>query len=389
MRNYQTSGSQSSSAMHDEDQRTNSAGAGAVRPLGARRVGERAEPLGEASSPGFIVSSISLTRPTGRISTKKDREHLACFENLGQYQLYKLRKWAKSNPKQFIKENPHYQALLRGHVQRSIFRVSSYPSGEVSGYQVVTGRQGKHSPPPRPENLFTMKMSSRGKNMIRRSIENALTPLSYFVTLTFDPKLSKLNTDGTINQSYAKSELKRFFNTLSKMAIRRFKVPLSYVWVAENQLNGNIHFHAIWNHRFDIKYITKIWNQANNSVDIAYLQNVHHAKRYLIKYITKDISSAINGNRYAISKDLRLAAVPVTYVIENKKDISMARASVTSLKCDISSLGGYVNDFGFCVPMPERPRKYKGKDGSIQQYRGVPRWLKGAILDIVLGEVPF
>jgi len=116
---------------------------------------------------------------------------------------------------------------------------------------------------------------------------------------------------------------------------------------------------------------------------------VHHAKRYLLKYITKDINSAVKGNRYAISKDLHLSSKPVTYIVENKREISVARSSITCLKADITSLGGYINDFGFTVPMPERPRIYLDKEGAIRKYSGVPRWLKGAILDILLGEVPF
>ena len=83
--------------------------------------------------------------------------------------------------------------------------------------------------------------------------------------------------------------------------MRRLKAKLPgllYIWRAETQQNGNLHYHLITNsfiHHRDLKYL---WNeycykydsgmyQIANSTDIHSLRNVNDEASYIAKYITK------------------------------------------------------------------------------------------------------
>jgi hypothetical protein len=253
----------------------------------------------------------------------------------------------------------------------------------LTGNLVVTGREGKVIPKSRTGPVETHELTNRGKTKIRRAIECAADRLSYFVTLTFAPAMSKLNSDGTVNHPWAKSELHRFLDALTKTQIRRHR-SFDYLWVAELQKNGNIHFHLLWNQFFPIKALTRLWKQANNSVDVKALQNVHHAKRYVMKYISKSEEQFIKGNRYAISSGLRAQMQAMTYMVDDdglRREITSIVGTITE---DINATGGFVNEWGFSLPMPERPRRT-----PCGIYPGVPRTLAPSLLDILLGEVPF
>lgn len=52
-------------------------------------------------------------------------------------------------------------------------------------------------------------------------------------------------------------------------ALRQIKGSFNYIWVAERQQNGNIHFHCIMNKRFDVEYINSLWvmQQFNAGLD--------------------------------------------------------------------------------------------------------------------------
>ncbi|WP_456264250.1 hypothetical protein [Geomonas diazotrophica] len=154
---------------------------------------------------------------------------------------------------------------------------------------------------------------------------------------------------------------------------------------AELQENGNIHFHILWDQFFPIKWLTKIWGQASNSVDIEKMKNPLHAANYMRKYITKDQTSHIRGNRYNISAGLRATMKPIEKVIaemthsqaigqkggeilEEMRDTLMAAQSM------IEARGGRVIDagFGFSVPAPRSSKEYTDrKTGEKKRSRGV------------------
>lgn len=343
---------------------------------------QRAERFVLAST-GFIDSTQSSTRYSGMSKQAASELFWTSFNSNKDYEKWQNRKAARENPQQFLYAHSN---LLRSHSKRSIYRLSQFPSGELTGSLVTLGREGKHIPSVRKGPVETHTLSNRGKTNIRRAIECALNDITNFCTLTFDPNLSQLNEDGTVNHYWAKAQLHRFLDALTKICIRRGQKQFKYLWVAEIQLEktNNIHFHILWNQYFPIAKLTELWQQANNSVDIKHLKNVHHAKRYVMKYISKQEKTSIKGNRYAISSGLRVQMQAVTYSIEEKSARREATSLIGAITSDIQSVGGYVNEWGFSIPMPERERRIPGKT-----YPGISRQISLSLLDLLLGELPF
>lgn len=287
-----------------------------------------------------------------------------------------------------------YQQHAVEHKARVGFKVRTYKSGEVTGAQFTTGRQGKVLPSPRSGELMTDGFTVQARVKIRRAVECSDSFLGKFCTLTFAPSMLnpwELDESGNVRHDYAKYKLKKFLNTCSVKQKRLGRV-LNYVWVAELQENGNIHFHILWDQFFPIKWLTKIWGQANNSVDIERMKNPLHASRYMRKYLTKDESCEIRGNRYNISAGLRTTMKPIEKLIadltteeikefpEAAKAFSELRGSLLALQDEIESRGGTVLDFGFSIPVPRSSVEYTTKSGEKKRSKGVdPRLGKNLI----------
>lgn len=252
------------------------------------------------------------------------------------------------------------------------FKVSRYKSGETVGGFYTAGLSGKVLPPTRTGQLVTRRFTRSSMVKLRRSVECSETALNYFHTLTFAPSVLQrwhLNSDGTVRHDYAKWKLKKYLDALSQQQ-RRLGRSLSYAWVAELQKNGNVHFHILLDRFFGITWLTKIWSQSNNSVDIERVKNPLHAAQYMRKYITKDQESEIQGNRYFISQKLRDSMQPVNDALIVIRDSSgrdrpgvMAdiRDFLFSSKTEIEVNGGVLLDFGFYVPMPRQSVRYRDK----------------------------
>lgn len=166
-----------------------------------------------------------------------------------------------------------------------------------------------------------------------------------FITLTLPAK--QFHDDGYIK--------KKMLNTFLQILRDKYKVKF-YIWRAEAQKNGNIHFHITtnvfiewwmvrkyWNRILDkhgyIKHYSRnqkeyfaqgfkmsenpndkrsfkqqyksyIWNsfinwQSPNSTDIHSVKNIHNLSRYLSKYMTKESSErAIEGRLWFMSSEL-------------------------------------------------------------------------------------
>lgn len=252
------------------------------------------------------------------------------------------------------------------------FKISRYKSGETVGGFFTAGLSGKVLPPTRTGQLVTRRFTRSSMVKLRRSVECSDTALNYFHTLTFAPAALQrwhLNDDETVRHDYAKWKLCKYLDALSQQQ-RRLGRSLSYAWVAELQKNGNIHFHILLDRFFGITWLTKIWNQSNNSVDIERVKNPLHAARYMRKYITKDQESEIQGNRYFISKKLRDSMQPVNDALITLRDSSGdyrpgvmddIRDFLFSSKTEIEVNGGVLLDFGFYIPMPRQSVRYRDK----------------------------
>ena len=304
--------------------------------------------------------------------------------NLEEYEMLKryaaLRMRCKSDPdfrREYLKE---HKIEASSH---SCFKVSRFRSGEMVGAFYTTGLTSKAPLPSRSGGLVTRRFTRAALKLIRRSVQCSQSFLRYFCTLTFAPGHLQpwhVNEDGTVRHDFAKWKLHKFLDACYRQQ-RRLNRELSYVWVAELQKNGNIHFHILFDQFFNNSWLTKIWGQATNSVDITRVNNPLHAARYMRKYITKDEESEIQGNRYFISQKLRKDMEPVIDQLvmaepvandPNRDILRIVRHYLTDSKEAIENSGGIVLDFGFCIPPPSPPSTWKcKKTGLTVQSSGV------------------
>lgn len=286
--------------------------------------------------------------------------------------------------------------------QSAGFKVRRYRSGEMSGAMFTTGTRNKIIPSPRSGCVETSTFTIAARQKIRRAVENSDCPLNYFLTLTFAPKLCndwEKDENGNIRHDFAKYKLKCFRDALQKHVQRRYNEKLLFVWVAELQKNGNIHFHMLLNRRLPVQYLRKIWNIGN--LDVQYLNNSNHAVNYIRKYISKADNSLIRGNRYNISSGLRLTMKPDETIIcstdtEDINEDNKVHADVMNIiklmRDDIEEGGGTVLDFGFSIPRPRRPVDYYCKKSKKKKRsKGVRHDLADNVFHIIGNpdEIPF
>lgn len=268
-----------------------------------------------------------------------------------------------------------------------------FPSGEITG---GCYSRGNKKAPGRKGKVISTKFTPDARKKIRRAVESRITPMKLFITLTFDPKLAMLNECGRVNQEWAKERFKQFLNTLKKrydrMAEKTGKESwrLSYIWVAEVQLNGNIHFHILVDRQFiDIKYLVKIWGQANNSVNIKRLNNQDHAVNYMLKYMKKG-NCSIEGKRYGMTLNLINGSKPTRYDYYGRSKRNAFLRIKEELERQIKQNGGYVADWGLSIPPPKRVRFWRDKTGKIQTSPGTSQKIGNdflAKIDSVMADI--
>ncbi len=293
--------------------------------------------------------------------------------------------------------------------KKACLSLKMYRSGELTVGRYHKGLDARMSLAARAGALVTSHLTKSAKTKIRRAVQNTDTELRYFCTLTFAPRvcdrLGKLTCQyvneetgevfRTVDHVWAKEELKRFLNTISHHVSRKDK-DLQYLWVAEVQpQTGNIHFHILWNQFVDVKYLTRIWRQAVNSVDIKSLKDAFHAACYMSKYMRKPESDGyeIQGNRYFISKGLRDAMRPVLEEVV-QDDVNQNRKYkevIDSISDEVKKNGGIVFDYGVYIP-PARERKFwKDKAGHLMMLDAVDKHKTFDIFDTVAASarLPF
>lgn len=348
-----------------------------------------------------------------------NQEFYSSFGSLQEFQSFKAsRPGGRLLPRSYMQER---QRLWGSESDRSLFvaenslsnqqtcgfKVRQYRSGEMTGAQFLTGSHTKIIPPSRQGMIVTGGFTQASRVKIRRAAENALLPLQRFITLTFDPShlwksmepveienaLQGKDEHFNVGHVYAKKQLCRFLNTMS-VTYKRRDMQFSYLWVAELQpQTGFIHFHILTNLWIPKDYVKKIWGLGRTRID--YIKNTRHAVNYMRKYITKDETSPIQGNRYNISSDLRETMQPImeeNIVEMTAKDIKELGENpvagvhelIDSVKQEIEKRGGIVLDFGFSLPAPRRTEKYKDKKtGEIKETRGVPKNLAPNVLQML------
>lgn len=137
-----------------------------------------------------------------------------------------------------------------------------------------------------------------------------------FLTLTLSAPQGDI-TDKTV----VKTLLEPFLQTLR----RKYKCK-SYVWRAEKQKNGNLHFHITTNQYIPYDTVRDDWNRCQNklglinqfsakyghsnpnSTDIHSVRGVRDLARYMVKYMSKEVpeSQIVTCKQWDCSKDLKM-----------------------------------------------------------------------------------
>lgn len=133
--------------------------------------------------------------------------------------------------------------------------------------------------------------------------------------------------------------IKRYMLNRFLVNCKRSFGMLNYIWRAEPQKNGNIHFHLLtdvyihhsdlrstWNNiQLDYGYINQNNINSNpNSTDIHSLKNIKNVSQYVAKYCTKNDPTrrTIKGKLYGISKGLnKLKGCQI--VLDNDKGLQL------------------------------------------------------------------
>lgn len=196
-------------------------------------------------------------------------------------------------------------------------------------------------------------LSKNQVKTVRKSIENLINyvAINYdkkksiqkqrfvnFVTLTLPDK--QVHHDRVLRKS-----LSRFMDNMKKS----YQVDY-YVWKAEPQKNGNIHFHILMDRWVDYKDINRIWNNQleplgylnkhknPNSTDVHSLKNIKNATSYMVKYMTKKETDKrpIVGALWGASNELKKMEYPTFY--DTCKEFDDILSYLYSSSCELKEI---------------------------------------------------
>lgn len=157
---------------------------------------------------------------------------------------------------------------------------------------------------------------------LRRSRGLPSDAYNTFITLTLPSK-----------QVHSDEEIKRQCLTPFLSYVTRTKGSKGYIWRAELQKNGNIHFHMFVDVYIPHQWLREVWNNTlsplgyldafekahghrnPNSTDIERVGKIDKAVAYLSKYIAKENGKQprdLDGRHYGMSDNIRMHAKPFT-----------------------------------------------------------------------------
>jgi hypothetical protein len=185
------------------------------------------------------------------------------------------------------------------------YKVKQFSNGEAV---FIAYKQGN------PDNLTPGRSEKEGltdkaRSKIRRSARfmQAKFGKCPFATLTYGQNIP--------THKEAKKHLDNFFKR-----IRRRNPKVEYLWIAETQKRGAIHFHILLSEYIDKTIINDCWNSVVNNwikkqgakCERLYpnIQQVKKPSNYMAKYLTKE-GEGLDGNFYNMSKGIRQLIKPV------------------------------------------------------------------------------
>jgi hypothetical protein len=200
----------------------------------------------------------------------------------------------------------------RPNLTANRIHVKRYVTGELTvrvlPIPLVDTTETRSKPPINSGERVQNGLSKKGKRQLRRSasffqllVEQNQTEKAFasMVTLTYGKHYPDDKT--------AKRDLDNFMKRLR----RYFKGAFHYVWVAERQKRGAIHFHILTPNYTPKEWINNAWNEVVNNrlndVNPEHVQTLYpnvkavlHAGAYLTKYLQKEGENII-GNGYFVS----------------------------------------------------------------------------------------
>lgn len=189
----------------------------------------------------------------------------------------------------------------------------------------------------RPYSLFALKSRKRLKN----TLSNYIDTITLAKSILKDHTLPRLNahTFATLTlpspQRHCDKKIKRdCFDPFLKELKKEYNVR-HYIWKAEPQKNGNIHFHLLIGHYIDAIELRLIWlyhinklqyvNEFQrvhksflpNATDIHALRKIRNVTAYIGKYMSKnEVGRAICGHTWGRSDSMN-KLVSYTFTVEN------------------------------------------------------------------------
>jgi len=178
----------------------------------------------------------------------------------------------------------------------------------------------------------TGKLSHGAKKRLKQSIELLIdiSPKKWFTVPSTGKRFQFQITFLTLTLSAPQGNIpdktitKTLLDTLLQVLRRKYKCK-SYVWRAEKQKNGNLHYHITTNQYIPYDTIRDDWNRIQeklgfitkfseknghtnpNSTDIHSVRGIRDLARYMIKYMSKDVpeSQRVYCKQWDCSKDLK------------------------------------------------------------------------------------
>lgn len=130
------------------------------------------------------------------------------------------------------------------------------------------------------------------------------------------------------------TSIRKIHNTVLTR-LRKNRNSMSYIWIAERQKNGTLHFHMLTNEYFNIRIVNHMYAKAiqneiknikidnikfdykkYNGVDVKRVNSIEKLSKYLVKYITKQ-TEKMSGLTWNCSK---LVSSLVTHVYLNDEE---------------------------------------------------------------------
>jgi len=159
---------------------------------------------------------------------------------------------------------------------------------------------------------YSGDISKSGQKKLRRAIETlfVITPTrriyNRVISKMTNFKLSHLTlTLSSVQGKWTDKEINTFLLRPFLLDCKRKFNLVNYVWKAERQANGNLHYHVISDLFFDLNLVRKFWNDKQEtlgfidqfeqkfkhrnppSIEITYVRNSDQLAKYVSKYISK------------------------------------------------------------------------------------------------------